>query len=166
MANFTRVVGAAIASTILLNRAFHTTDVTYTTWARTVGNQISLCLSITTACSAQFKPFLDSLQSSEIRVDALSAISRCGDQLRKYYPRGSQAVSKIISINLRGLGGFRAINYPENHRGPYVETVITANPANSPDWDGASSMSGIIRETRTWEVTEERYGGYAPSSMC
>ncbi|OKL56626.1 hypothetical protein UA08_08216 [Talaromyces atroroseus] len=154
------VIGAIIAQTVLLNRAFKSSDLTHATWAATIATQTTLCLSILTACSAQFKPFLDSLQSSGMRLDALTTHSH--GQSHKFhnyaYHSGSHMGSKIVSINLRGLTS-RGKIHAHNSHGPHVQTVVTADPMNSPDWDGASqtSQSRIIRETRTWAVTEERH---------
>jgi hypothetical protein len=96
-----------------------------------------------------------------MRLDALTTNSH--GQSQKYhnyeYHSGSHTGSKIVSINLRSLTSRGKIHAHNNHD-PRVETVVTADPVNSPDWDGASqtSQSRIIRETRTWAVTEERHG--------
>lgn len=158
------VVAAAIAQIVVINKTFHDPDVTYATWSVSVTNQLILCSSIITACSAQLKPFLDSLRSSGMRLDALTGSYHYKSQ--RYYGHGSNhnrsatynskaAASKQRSINLRSLTGRSA--HAENELGVTSEAYVSASrPA--PDWDQASatSQSQIIREVRTFAVTEER----------
>ncbi|EED18763.1 conserved hypothetical protein [Talaromyces stipitatus ATCC 10500] len=148
------VVAAAIAQIVVLNKTFHDPDVTYATWSVSVTNQLVLCSSIITACSAQFKPFLDSLRSSGMRLDALTGSYQYKSQNR--YAYGSHiASSKQRSIPLHSLTGSSA-QRPENKNSIASETYVSASRP-SPDWDAASatSQSQIIRETRTFAVTEE-----------
>lgn len=158
---FPSVVAATIAHIVVLNRTFDDPDISYATWSVSVTDQLILTSSIITACSAQFKPFLDSLRSSGMGLDALTGSYQYKSQ--RYYGQnsnhdryagyGSQTASKQRSINLRGLTGKRP-NIGKN-LGANETYVSTSQP--SPDWDAASatSQSRIIHEVRTFTVTEE-----------
>ncbi|KAH8703269.1 hypothetical protein BGW36DRAFT_369075 [Talaromyces proteolyticus] len=156
------VVAATIAHIVVLNNTFHDEDITYANWSVSVTNQIILCSSIITACSAQFKPFLDSLRSSGMRLDAFTGSYHYKSQRSYEYNSqnnrqanyGSQIASKQRSINLRSLTG-RGAN-PTDKPGATESYVLASKP--SPDWDASSatSQSRIIREVRTFAVTEER----------
>ncbi|PCG90241.1 Hypothetical protein PENO1_072920 [Penicillium occitanis (nom. inval.)] len=156
------VVASAIAQIVVLNNTFDDPDVTYATWSVSVTNQLVLCSSIITACSAQLKPFLDSLRSSGMRLDALTGSYQYKSQRHygydsnhnRYANYGSNPASKQRSINLRSLTGRGA--QPENDLATNEAYVSASRP--SPDWDqsSATSQSKIIREVRTFAVTEER----------
>lgn len=108
-------------------------------------------MSNVTACSPQFKPFLESLQSPGMRLDNLvireSPQRRSGTSI-------SHIGSKGITFALRSITG----HGKRSDIVPYVKTVVTADPNAAPDWDEGSqnSQSRVIRETRTWTVVEER----------
>ena len=156
-------MASAIAQIVVLNNTFDDPDVTYATWSVSVTNQLILCSSIITACSAQLKPFLDSLRSSGMRLDALTGSYQYKSQRhyvydsnhnRIYAKYGSNPASKQRSIHLRSLTGRSA--RPENDLITSEAYVSSSRP--SPDWDqtSATSQSKIIREVRTFAVTEER----------
>lgn len=157
------VVAAAIAQMVVLNKTFHDPDVTYATWSVSVTNQLILCSSIMTACSAQLKPFLDSLRSSGMRLDAITGSYQYKSQRyhgyhsnrNRFANYSSNHASQQRSINLRSLTGMHA--HPGNDLGVSNEATVSATRP-SPDWDevSATSQSQIIREVRTFTVTEER----------
>lgn len=117
-----------------------------------------------TACSAQLKPFLDSLRSSGMRLDAITGSYQYKSQ--RYYGydsnhnRSTNYSSNLVfeqrSINLRILAG-RHTHLGNNGPGVSSEACVSASRP-LPDWDEASttSQSQIIREVRTFTVTEER----------
>lgn len=155
------VVAATIAHIVVLNTTFSDPDVTYSSWPVSITNQLILVSSIITACSAQFKPFLDSLRSSGMRLDALTGSYHYKSQREygynsnheRYAGHGSQIASKQRSINLGSLTGKRR-SLSEN---PGASEAYVSASGPSPDWDAASatSQSRIIREVRTFTVTEE-----------
>jgi hypothetical protein len=155
------VVAATIAHIVVLNKTFDDPDVTYATWSVSVTDQLILTSSIITACSAQLKPFLVSLRSSGMRLDALTGSYHYKSQRHygrnsshdRYAGYGSQTASKRRSINLRNLTA-KGPNIGKD-LGESEAYVSTSHP--SPDWDTASatSESRIIREVRTFTVTEE-----------
>lgn len=145
------VIAAIVVHITTLNASFAANDSTYEPWIATIASQVAICMSNVTACSPQFKPFLESLRSSGMRLDTLTT---------KTSPQTGNGTSvshigsKGISFALRSITG----RGKRNESMPYVRTVVTANPNATPDWDGSSqtSQSRIIRETRTWTVVEER----------
>ncbi|CRG91108.1 hypothetical protein PISL3812_08156 [Talaromyces islandicus] len=148
------VIAATIAHIVVLNTSFGDPDVTYSAWAVSVTDQLILISSIITACSAHFKPFLDSLRSSGMRLDALTDSYRYKSQ-RDYghNSNNDKYASKQHSINLRSLSGKRR----SMNNGPGASEAYVSASGPSPDWDAASttSQSRIIREVRTFAVTEE-----------
>lgn len=71
----------------------------------------------------------------------------------RYAGYGSQTASNQRSINLRSLTGKR----PNIGKNPGASEAYVSTSQPSPDWDAASatSQSRIIREVRTFTVTEE-----------
>ncbi|KAJ4254521.1 hypothetical protein NW762_010120 [Fusarium torreyae] len=65
-------VTPAIAAQIYYsNSAFASVDHSFTIWPASVTIQLVQCLAILTVCLPNFKPFLDALESGQIRVDDL-----------------------------------------------------------------------------------------------
>ncbi|GAM38451.1 hypothetical protein TCE0_033r09184 [Talaromyces pinophilus] len=145
------VIAAIVVHITTLNASFAANDNTYESWIATIASQVAICMSNVTACSPQFKPFLESLQSSGMRLDTLT-IKTCPQTGNG--TTVSHVGSRGISFGIRSITG----RGKRNENMPYVKTVVTANPNAAPDWDESSqnSQSRIIRETRTWTVVEER----------
>ncbi|EED16411.1 conserved hypothetical protein [Talaromyces stipitatus ATCC 10500] len=138
------VIAAITVHITTLNKSLAADDSTYETWIATIASQIAICLSNVTACSPQFKPFLESLQSSGMRLDTtMTAGTRTADSYT-----GSKG------FNLRSITG----RGRRNDNMPYVKTIVSASPNSALDWDISSqhSQSRIIMETRTVTVVEER----------
>ncbi|KAH6886872.1 hypothetical protein B0T10DRAFT_607723 [Thelonectria olida] len=53
------------------NMAFASTDFSFSIWQAAIAIQLVQCLAIVTVCVPNLKPFLDSLESGQIRVDDL-----------------------------------------------------------------------------------------------
>ena len=145
------VITAIVVHITTLNSSFAANDNTYESWIATIASQVAICMSNVTACSPQFKPFLESLQSSGMRLDTLT-IKTCPQTGNR--TTVSHVGSRGISLGIRSITG----RGKRNENMPYVKTVVTANPNAATDWDESSqnSQSRIIRETRTWTVVEER----------
>ena len=123
-----------------------TGDPSWDTWTVTVCTQMTQALSIITACSPQFKPFLDSLRSSGMSLGGTSYGSK-----HRTYAGTSYKVSR----------GYRTETTPsETHELVTIpgDTINRTVVTSSPDCDAESqtSQSHIIREIRTWTVTETR----------
>ncbi|KAJ5279373.1 hypothetical protein N7478_004745 [Penicillium angulare] len=124
------------------------TDSSWDSWTVTVSTQMAQALSIITSCSPQFKPFLDSLRSSGMSLGGTSY----GSKPRTYAYGTTYKASR---------GGRTADTRSDTHElVPITErnathTLITTT-ADDCDAESQSSESRIIRETRTWTVTETR----------
>lgn len=122
-----------------------------------VSTQLAQCLSVVTACSPQFKPFLDSLRSTGMRVDGMS-------RYNKSYGYGSNLGSRVrtATANTRSrrrsdaneLMPIPLKEAQQTHT--HQATVTTMGAAQDWDAESQSSQTRIIREVRTFTVTEVR----------
>lgn len=120
-------------------------DFTYDAWAVAMSTQVAQTVSIVTACSPQFKPFLDSLQSSGMGLGMTSSNNH-GSKHKTYgmttfktFRRTADTRSEtheLVSVTHEGT----------NH------AMVTSAPDE--DAESQSSRTNIIMETRTWTVTE------------
>lgn len=135
---------------IYARQTVHSTNITADTWPVAISTQLAQCFSIVTACSPQFKPFMDSLRSTGMRIDGMT---RYGTSQKGY---GSQSASRMPTLRSRSRRLSEAhelVPLPaKDHQ--HQATVTTAGAGH--DWDAESqtSQSRIIREVRTWTVTE------------
>ncbi|KXG47464.1 uncharacterized protein PGRI_013340 [Penicillium griseofulvum] len=137
------VIIAIICQLAYASQLHSSSDSTFESWAVAVSTQVAQTLSIVTACSPQFKPFLDNLRSSGMGLGMTS--SNYGSKHRTY------AVSTFKnSRRMQGTQGSEThelVSMP--HQG--TETVVTSTRED--DNESQSSQSRIIMETRTWTVT-------------
>ncbi|KAJ5690309.1 hypothetical protein N7462_004701 [Penicillium macrosclerotiorum] len=122
------------------------TDSSWDTWTVVVSTQMTQSLSIVTSCSPQFKPFLDSLRSSGMSLGGTSY--------------GSRPRTYAVTTYKASRGGRTGDTLSETHELVTMpeevvnQTIITSSP--DCDAESQSSQERIIRETRTWAVTETR----------
>ncbi|XP_077660843.1 uncharacterized protein AFUA_5G00700 [Aspergillus fumigatus Af293] len=144
------VPGALMAQVYFIHSTINSSDATSETWPVTVASQLVQCLSIVTASAPQFIPFLKQLQSTGMRLDGMTRYtlsSHHKSSRGRYY----------LSTDRRRTGN-ESTHELDNIPLATTKTVVTSN-ANGleEDHDNESQLSqtGIIRETRTWTVTEE-----------
>lgn len=103
-------------------------------------------LSIITACAPQFKPFLDSLRSSGMSLGGASYSSR---QRTDAY--GTTGKARGVRSDDAPSETHELVSLPENraHR-----AIVSSVPDG--DVESQTSETRIIRETRSWMVTESR----------
>ncbi|KAE8417379.1 hypothetical protein BDV36DRAFT_256811 [Aspergillus pseudocaelatus] len=124
-------------------------DPSHETWPVAISTQLVQSLSIVTACSPQFKPFLDSLRSTGMRLDGMTSY---GHSQKGY---GSYAASRARSR--RGTDHSDAHELvPLPMQDTHQATVTTSTPSLGWDGESQSSQTHIIHEIRTWTVTEVR----------
>lgn len=83
-ANRRESIAPAVAVQIYYsNKATASEDLTFSIWEVSIAAQLVQCLAILTVCVPNFKPFLDSLESGQIRVDDLR---RQGKSSNNSYP--------------------------------------------------------------------------------
>ncbi|KAJ5817783.1 hypothetical protein N7447_007791 [Penicillium robsamsonii] len=137
------VIIAIICQLAYASQHLSSTDSTFDRWAVTISTQVTQTLSIVTACSPQFKPFLDNLRSSGMGLGMTS--SNYASKHRTYamstykHSRRTQGTQESETHEL--------VSMP--HQG--TQTVVTST--RDDDNESQSSRSNIIMETRTWTVT-------------
>ncbi|OGE58273.1 hypothetical protein PENARI_c001G05670 [Penicillium arizonense] len=139
------VIVAIICQLVYASKSFSSKDPSFDTWTVAISTQMAQALSIVTACSPQFKPFLDNLRSSGMSLE-MSSSNGYGSKHKTYGMttfKGSRRIQdtrsethELVSIPREGT----------HH------TLVTSAPDD--DAESQSSLSNIIVETRTWTVTE------------
>ncbi|KAE8153181.1 hypothetical protein BDV25DRAFT_38568 [Aspergillus avenaceus] len=146
------VIFALVGQIVCTNRTRSSDDPTFDTWSATISTQIVQCLSVVTSCSPQFKPFMDSLRSTGMRIDGLTSYnmtSAKGYELsslrQRSAMRGNEA-HELMSMN--------------TIRSQHHTSIIASGALSDGDNDGdsQSSQTHIIKETRTFTVTESVRG--------
>ncbi|KAK7398530.1 hypothetical protein QQX98_012078 [Neonectria punicea] len=95
------VVPAAAAQIYYSIQAFAAEDISFSLWEAAITIQLVQCLAVFTVCVPNLKPFLDSLESGQIRVDDLR---RQGQSSSNGYPTYKQGHSGYKSGQNSGLG--------------------------------------------------------------
>jgi hypothetical protein len=166
------VVPAAVAQLIYTTRALSSSsDPTFSPWQASICASLVQCLSILTVCLPNLKPFLDNLESGQIRVDDLrrQGKSRSDGYPSYQYPRNrsgqtsgnsnSNSNSKSRD-NTRDEGilstGARDDDYEMAEMGGGGKPKHTQKKS----WDGNSHSSQTILIQQTWQVDVQR----APSN--
>ncbi|KAH8422279.1 uncharacterized protein LDX57_000037 [Aspergillus melleus] len=149
-ANAPSVIVAILCQIVYARQTAHSTNITSDTWPVAISTQLAQCFSIVTACSPQFKPFMESLRSTGMRIDGMT---RYGTSQKGY---GSQSASRASTLGSRSrhrseVHELVSLPAKDSH---HQATVTTAGAGY--DWDAESqtSQSRIIREVRTFTVTD------------
>lgn len=153
---------------IYLNRAataFKTTNDTFEFWPPVIIRQVVQCLSIATACIPYLKPFLDNLESGQMRAgDALLYIkSGSGNSGNKSSRKKTGANSHtgqhsaLKSSNTprpSTTKPFELADIANNPKGTKATTTIMHDDAQ-PSWDGQSQSSQTVLVQQSWRVDVE-----------
>ncbi|GLA19169.1 hypothetical protein AnigIFM62618_006835 [Aspergillus niger] len=140
-----RVILISIVELILVSQNDATHDPSFSTWGVTISVETIQCLSIVTACWAQLKPFLNMLKSNGLRiqgVDYRSTNNRSKWSTTRSANRTESKYTRSGEHELVGMGAGQG-------------NITTVSAARLSDDDSQSSQAGIIREVRTWVVSEE-----------
>ncbi|KAF7592272.1 hypothetical protein BBP40_000403 [Aspergillus hancockii] len=143
------VIILIICQLVYFGTTADSSDPTNDTWPVVICTQLVQSLSIVTACSPQFKPFLDSLRSTGMRLGGMTSY---GHSQKAY---GSYSVSRARSrVGTVRSNAHELVSIPiqDSHQ----TTVTVSSPSLGWDAESQSSQTHIIRETRTWTVTEAR----------
>ncbi|KAI9036124.1 uncharacterized protein KD926_002265 [Aspergillus affinis] len=135
------VIGSIIAELVLIQDVATLPDPTYDYCFNTVAMEVVQCMSITTACWGQLKPFLNQMKSNGMRIP--------GAEYQSTYGKYSNSRSQRTEHTTGSGDAHDLVPIPP---GQGNQTTISTSPA----WDAASQSSqvGMIRETRTWVVTD------------
>ncbi|KAE8315853.1 hypothetical protein BDV41DRAFT_574560 [Aspergillus transmontanensis] len=153
------VIIAIIGQLVYANRITDSSDPISGTWPLAICTQLTQSLSVVTACSPQFKPFMDSLRSTGLRVDAITRhdTSRIG-----YNYSSSHTKSQSHSQDQSGAEVHEMTSIGRNKSYRHTATVMTAK--RDSDAGSDSSEAHIIREVRTWAVTASPRNSFRESS--
>ncbi|KAK5988394.1 hypothetical protein PT974_12548 [Cladobotryum mycophilum] len=154
------VVPAVVCQIYYTYQAIHAKDPFFDMWRPTVAIQLVQCLSIVTVCVPYFKPFFESLESGQLRVDDLR---RQGKTSASGYPSGQGSAKKSDP-----RPASKPLDSAHSQRSSVHELVAVPKPAHTTSaghgtkssWDGRSHSSemGLIQQTKTWDVSVEMNG--------
>lgn len=137
---------ATVSEIVLIARIGHTEDPTYDNGPSVIASQVVQCTSIVTACWGQLKPFLNQLKSNGLRINGVEY---------------QQSTNKTPLSRSYGRYGPQSSGDDQHELVPVNNGRSLATVSASPAWDAdsQSSQTGIIRETRTWVVTDDETRG-------
>ncbi|KAH8684043.1 hypothetical protein BGZ61DRAFT_507586 [Ilyonectria robusta] len=96
------VVPAVAVQIYYSNKAFASDDLSFSLWEASITIQLVQCLAIFTVCVPNLKPFLDSLESGQIRIDDLRRQGKSSSNGYPTYRPGAHSGYK--SAQHSGLG--------------------------------------------------------------
>lgn len=139
---------AIIGQLAYAHRTIDSSDPISGTWPLAICTQLTQCLSVVTACSPQFKPFMDSLRSMGLRIDGITR----QDTSRVGYNHSSVGMkSQLQSQDHASAEVHEMTSIGRNKSYRHTTTILTTK--RDSDGDSDSSEVHIIREVRTWAVT-------------
>lgn len=172
-----RVIPAAAAQLYYTNKAISSQDLSFTLWEATIALQLVQFLAIFTVCAPNLKPFLDSLESGQIRVDDLRRQGKSGSNGYPTYQVGQsgQKPGQRSAHSSRPRGNSSNIlqsatsHHSNVHEmvdlpGPKTQEIDQAQGGQKRSWDGQSNKSHssqtiLIRQT--WQVDVQSVSGKA-----
>lgn len=126
-------------------------------WPVAICAQAVQCASILSACAPHFKTFLESLQSSGLRLYDLpqGKSSRYGSRSDGLQPSKTGGSSGARNLSRRGRN-YVELGDMQTMSGEFATTVSAA--WKEPNWDreSHSSRTGIIQKTTIWTVSQDR----------
>ncbi|KAF7596034.1 hypothetical protein BBP40_003814 [Aspergillus hancockii] len=142
------VILPAIAQLILTHEVAESTDLSFDDYGVTIAIQTVQCASIVTACWGQLKPFLNQLKSNGLRIQGVEYQSTSA---KASYPRSETRDDQSRNSELHHQHHHELVPIAS---GQGNMTTISASRAW--DADSQSSQAGMIRETRTWNISAAR----------
>jgi hypothetical protein len=155
------------------NKSLNSNDPTFTMWQAVVAMQIVQCLSIVTACVPYLKPFLDSLESGQLRADDLRRRGKTGVSGYGSHPSGGDSTGpKPIPADATASAGsqqsklLELVEFPKAKQRSSVTVIANAKEPGT-NWDGQShsSQTVLIQQTRTWDVDVEVRGAVSRDGL-
>ncbi|KAF4441562.1 hypothetical protein F53441_11966 [Fusarium austroafricanum] len=160
-------VTPAIAAQIhYSNKAFGSADHSFSIWPASVSIQLVQCLAILTVCLPNFKPFLDSLESGQIRVDDLR---RQGKSSSNGYPSNKPGYAGYRT-KTGHTNGSRAHDHLPREQASEIHEMEDFSKTKSRNehersWDGQSRSSHSSQKIlihQTWQVDIESTSDAVP----
>ncbi|KID86812.1 choline transport protein [Metarhizium guizhouense ARSEF 977] len=158
------VAPALVFQIMYSGKSLATADPSFDMWKWSVIMAVVQCLNILTICIPNLKPFLDSLQSGQIRIDDLR---RQGKSSSNGY--GShQGSGNKCGQSSRSNGGpdtvtsqksklLELVEVPKQRKAKDTPKRALTSQDGSAAWDGQShtSQTILIQQTKTWHVDVE-----------
>ncbi|KAF5242167.1 hypothetical protein FANTH_8799 [Fusarium anthophilum] len=152
-------VTPAIAAQIhYSNKAFDSADHSFSIWPASITIQLVQCLAILTVCLPNFKPFLDSLESGQIRVDDMR---RQGKSSSNGYPTNRPGYAGYKSKTGQSSRS-RALDHASKTQRSEIHEMedFAKKPKHDHErsWDGQSRSSHSSQKIlihQTWQVDVE-----------
>ncbi|KAE8166772.1 hypothetical protein BDV40DRAFT_254522 [Aspergillus tamarii] len=143
------VILASIAQLVLIHDLVYSTDRSFDDYGVAIAVETVQCASIVTACWGQLKPFLNQLKSNGLRIQGVE------------YQHTSAKASNPRSETRDDQSRHTDPNPSDNHHELVPITsgqgnMTTVSASRAWDADSQSSQAGMIRETRTWNVSAAR----------
>ncbi|OAQ64781.1 hypothetical protein VFPPC_06008 [Pochonia chlamydosporia 170] len=166
------VTPALIFQIVYSDKSLTTADPTFDMWEWSIIMAVVQCLSILTICIPNLKPFLDSLQSGQIRIDDLRRQGKSSSNGYGSYQRSGNKSGQNSGSNKGGVRSntgldtttsqksklFELVEIPKHRRGQAGSNggVLSSQDGNTA-WDGQShtSQTILIQQTKTWHVDVE-----------
>lgn len=140
------------------NKAFDSADHSFSIWPASITIQLVQCLAILTVCLPNFKPFLDSLESGQIRVDDMR---RQGKSSSNGYPTNRPGYAGYKSKTGQSSRSRALDHASKTQRSEIHEMEDFANKPkhdHERSWDGQSRSSHSSQKIlihQTWQVDIE-----------
>lgn len=145
-------------------KSLATADPSFDMWKWSVIMAVVQCLNILTICIPNLKPFLDSLQSGQIRIDDLrrqgkSSSNGYGSHQgsgNKYgQSSGSNGGQDTVTSQKNKL--LELVEVPKQRKAKGTPKRALTSQDGSAAWDGQShtSQTILIQQTKTWHVDVE-----------
>lgn len=165
----TSIIPAAVCHIVYVNKAaqaYKSTSDTFEFWPPVIIRQVVQCLSIATACIPYLKPFLDNLESGQMRAgDALlyikSGSGNSGNKSSRTRERKKTGADSHTAQSAQksnpgssATRPFELSDIANNHKGAKMTTTIMHDDAQ-PSWDGQSQSSQTVLVQQSWRVDVE-----------
>ncbi|EFY91775.1 hypothetical protein MAC_02060 [Metarhizium acridum CQMa 102] len=158
------VTPALVFQIIYSGKSLATTDPSFDMWEWSVIMAVVQCLNILTICIPNLKPFLDSLQSGQIRVDDLRRQGKSssngygshqGSGNKSGQSRRSNGGQDTVTSQKSKL--FELVEIPKQRKAKDAPKRALKSQDGSAAWDGQShtSQTILIQQTKTWHVDVE-----------
>ncbi|KAJ1709367.1 hypothetical protein NYO67_8506 [Aspergillus flavus] len=143
------VILPSIAQLVLIHDVANSPDRSFDDYGVAIAVETVQCASIVTACWGQLKPFLNQLKSNGLRIQGVE------------YQNTSAKASNPLSETRDDQSRHTDPNHLHNGHEliPIASgqgNMTTVSASRAWDADSQSSQAGMIRETRTWNVSAAR----------
>ncbi|KAE8373716.1 hypothetical protein BDV26DRAFT_271504 [Aspergillus bertholletiae] len=140
------VILPSIAQIVLIHDVANSLDRSFDDYGVAIAVETVQCASIVTACWGQLKPFLNQLKSNGLRIQGVE------------YQNTSAKASAPRSQTRDDQSRHMDRSYPDRHHelvpiGSGQGNMTTISASRAWDANSQSSQAGMIRETRTWNVS-------------